>query len=209
MLLVGTAGELPLLGKYKGYLHEYKDQHGVMEGPRRVAPGAAHGDPEQVTLELLARMQTGRSRPMTMEVPIDVLAESATVAPADAPPSRPHRPRRRRHPAHRRAPAPRPLPPPLRRGGRLAHAGASDLLLELAETLGAPVLTSISGKGAIPDSSIWSAGCTWRTSSGPTDGYLEVWRQADAGLVVGSRPHRDVHQGLAPAPAPAPGPPGY
>ena len=52
---------------------------------------------------------------------------------------------------------------------------------------GAPVLASISGKGAIPDSSLWSAGCTWRTSSGPTDGYPEAWRQADAGLVVGSR----------------------
>src|SRR5437763_7673259 len=31
VLIVGTAGELPLLGKYKGYLHEYKDQHGVMD----------------------------------------------------------------------------------------------------------------------------------------------------------------------------------
>ncbi|HEX2514672.1 MAG TPA: thiamine pyrophosphate-binding protein, partial [Chloroflexota bacterium] len=187
VLLVGTAGELPLLGKYKGYLHEYKDQHGVMEaaaGSRLVQRTA---DLERVTLELLARMQTGRSRPVTMEVPIDVLAESATVAPADAPPLPPptvpdgdaiRRTAALLHGAHY---------PLLFAGGGVAHAGASDLLLELAETLGAPVLTSISGKGAIPDSSIWSAGCTWRTSSGPTDGYPEVWRQADAGLVVGSR----------------------
>ena len=30
LLVIGTAGELPLLGKYKGYLHEFKDQSGVM-----------------------------------------------------------------------------------------------------------------------------------------------------------------------------------
>jgi thiamine pyrophosphate-dependent acetolactate synthase large subunit-like protein len=69
----------------------------------------------------------------------------------------------------------------------LGRARAEGLLLELAETLRAPVLTSISGKGAVPDSSLWAAGCTWRTSSGPTDGYPEAWRKADAGLVVGSR----------------------
>ena len=89
------------------------------------------------------------------------------------------------------------------------EGGASDLLLELAETLGAPVLTSISGKGAIPDSSIWSAGCTWRTSSGPTDGYPDVWRQADAGLVVGSRlTGMSTRAWRLPLPA-APGPPGH
>jgi acetolactate synthase-1/2/3 large subunit len=67
------------------------------------------------------------------------------------------------------------------------RAGASRLLTQLAERLRAPVLTSISGKGAISDTSLWSAGCTWRTSSGPTDGYPDMWRRADAGLVVGSR----------------------
>src|SRR5439155_5606556 len=72
-------------------------------------------------------------------------------------------------------------------GGGAARSAGGALLLRLAETLRAPVLTSISGKGAIPDSSPWSAGCTWRTSSGPTDGYPDAWRKADAGLVAGSR----------------------
>jgi acetolactate synthase-1/2/3 large subunit len=187
VLLVGTAGELPLLGKYKGYLHEYKDQHGVMEaaaGSRLVERTA---DLERVTLELLATMQTGRPRPVTLEVPIDVLAGTATVAPEAMPdlppPAAPDADAVRRTAALLHA-ARYPL---LFAGGGVTRAGANDLLLELAETLRAPVLASISGKGAIPDSSIWSAGCTWRTSSGPSDGYPEVWRQADAGLVVGSR----------------------
>ena len=187
VLVVGTAGELPLLGKYKGYLHEYKDQHGVMEaaaGSRLVERTA---DLELVTLELLAAMQTGRPRPVTLEVPIDVLAGTATVEPAAMPdlpaPAAPDEDAIRRTAILLRE-ARYPL---LFAGGGVTRAGATDLLLELAETLRAPVLASISGKGAIPDTSPWSAGCTWRTSSGPSDGYPEAWRRADAGLVVGSR----------------------
>ncbi|MGH2353751.1 MAG: thiamine pyrophosphate-binding protein [Chloroflexota bacterium] len=187
LLVIGTAGELPLLGKYKGYLHEYKDQHGVMEAAAGARLVDRTEDLERATLEALVRMQTGRSRPMTLEVPIDVLAASAEVAPAEIPPIPP--PVAPDRDAVRRAAqmlreARYPL---LFAGGGVARAGGSDLLLTLAETLRAPVLSSISGKGAIPDSSLWAAGCTWRTSSGPTDGYPDAWRKADAGLVVGSR----------------------
>ncbi|MDQ3702426.1 MAG: thiamine pyrophosphate-binding protein [Chloroflexota bacterium] len=187
LLVIGTAGELPLLGKYKGYLHEYKDQHGVMAAAAGAQLVEQTGALEQVTLDALARMQTGRPRPMTIEVPIDVLAASAAVDPAPRPtlpaPVAPDAAAIRRtvallHNAHF---------PLLFVGGGVSRAGANDLLLALAETLRAPVLTSISGKGSIPDSNLWSAGCTWRTSSGPTDGYPDLWRQADAGLVIGSR----------------------
>ena len=47
-------------------------------------------DLELVTLELLAAMQTGRPRPVTLEVPIDVLAGTATVEPAAMPDLRPY-----------------------------------------------------------------------------------------------------------------------
>ena len=36
-------------------------------------------------------------------------------------------------------------------GGGVVSSGSSDLLIELAETLGAPVLTSVEGRGAIPE----------------------------------------------------------
>ena len=74
VLVIGTAGELPLLGKYKGYLHEYKDQHGVMDaaaGSRLLTDVASL---ERETLTALADIQTGRPRPLTLEIPIDVLS---------------------------------------------------------------------------------------------------------------------------------------
>ncbi|HEV2121887.1 MAG TPA: thiamine pyrophosphate-binding protein, partial [Chloroflexota bacterium] len=77
LLVIGTAGELPLLGKYKGYLHEYKDQHGVMEAAAGSRLIRSTADLERATLQALADMQTGRPRPLTLEVPIDVLADTA------------------------------------------------------------------------------------------------------------------------------------
>ena len=187
VLVIGTAGEVPLLGKYKGYLHEYKDQHGVMQAAAGSHLVTRVEELEAATLHAIAAMRAGRARPSVLEVPIDVMASTASV------PSMPR-------PASANLPVPstdgirrtarmllearRPI---IFAGGGVATAGAETLLLRLAERLRAPVLTSILGKGAIPDSSPWAAGCTWRTSSGPGDGYPDAWRKADAGLVVGSR----------------------
>jgi thiamine pyrophosphate-dependent acetolactate synthase large subunit-like protein len=187
VLVIGTAGELPLLGKYKGYLHEYKDQHGVMEAAAGSTLVTRAADLERETLAALVKMQTGRPRPMTLEVPIDVLAETAHAE--DAPvPQIPAPPAPDEAAIKRTARLLREAKyPVLMAGGGAARVKDTGLLLRLAETLRAPVLTSISGKGAVSDSSPWAAGTTWRTSSGPTDGYPEAWRKGDAGLVVGSR----------------------
>src|ERR687887_1861307 len=85
VLVIGTAGELPLLGKYKGYLHEYKDQHGVMDAAAGSHLITRTEDLELATLDALARMQTGRSRPIVLEVPIDVLAATAETPEAEMP----------------------------------------------------------------------------------------------------------------------------
>jgi thiamine pyrophosphate-dependent acetolactate synthase large subunit-like protein len=187
VLVIGTAGEVPLLGKYKGYLHEYKDQHGVMDAAAGSILVKETGDLEVATLNALAGMQQGRPRPMTIEIPIDTLAAKASVAPAPMP-KLPEPPAPDAGAIKRTArllyEASYPI---IYAGGGAARVHDTGLLLRLAETLRAPVLTSISGKGAIPDTSLWSAGCTWRTSSGPSDGYPDEWRKADASLVIGSR----------------------
>ena len=187
VLVIGTAGEVPLLGKYKGYLHEYKDQHGVMQAAAGSHLVTRIEELEAATVNALSAMRSGRARPSVLEVPIDVMAATASVPPVRRPEptnlpvpdaSAIRRTARMLHGAHR---------PIIFAGGGVATAGAEALLLRLAERLRAPVLTSILGKGAIPDSSPWAVGCTWRTSSGPADGYPDAWRNADAGLVVGSR----------------------
>ena len=187
VLVIGTAGEVPLLGKYKGYLHEYKDQHGVMEAAAGSRLVTRVEELEAATLHAIAAMRAGRARPSVLEVPIDVMASTASV-PSMARPASANLPvpsaEGIRRTARMLLDARRPI---IFAGGGVANAGAETLLLRLAERLRAPVLTSILGKGAIPDSSPWAAGCTWRTSSGPGDGYPDAWRKADAGLVVGSR----------------------
>src|SRR5690348_10135967 len=85
VLVIGTAGEVPLLGKYKGYLHEYKDQHGVMDAAAGSELVTRTEELERATLNALLRMQTGRSRPRVIEVPIDTLAATAEVPPTPAP----------------------------------------------------------------------------------------------------------------------------
>ena len=134
-------------------------------------------------------MQTGRPRVRRRwKCPLTCWGRTADVARGAATAAFRHPNRHRKQPSPARLALLRQAKYPLLfAGGGVAHAGASDVLLRLAERLRAPVLTTISGKGAIPDTSLWSAGCTWRTSSGPTDGYPALWRQADVGLVVGNR----------------------
>ncbi|MBX7556084.1 hypothetical protein K1Y78_51525, partial [Streptomyces sp. tea 10] len=123
-----------------------------------------------------------RPRPIHIEIPLDILE-----APADVPES---------------ATAPRPLGEPapapeadvaaavealaaserpviLAGGGSLA---AGEHLLELAELLEAPVITTTNGKGAIPEKHRLSLGADLRLSTAH-----EFLRSRDALLVIGSK----------------------
>lgn len=187
VLVIGTAGELPLLGKGKGYLHEFKDQSGIMAAAAGTRLVTKVEDLERAALEEIARLTTGRPRAGALEIPIDLLGQTAEAEPASLP-EIPPPPAPDGDAVVRAARLLREARYPIIfAGGGVMKAEASHLLTRLAERLRAPVLTSISGKGAISDANPWSAGCTWRTSSGPADGYPEVWQKADAGIVVGSR----------------------
>ena len=186
VLVVGTAGELPLLGKYKGYLHEYKDQHGVMDAAAGSRLVTETGDLERVTLEMLTQMQTGRparrrSKCRSTSWP------ARPPSPRRRPPGPARRPRRGDHPAHRHAPAGGQLSAALRRRGRRSGPGwPTTSCWSWPNPAGRRAVLD-QWQGRHPRFQLWSAGCTWRTSSGPADGYPEAWRKADAGLVVGSR----------------------
>jgi acetolactate synthase-1/2/3 large subunit len=68
-------------------------------------------------------------------------------------------------------------------GGGVNSAGASAALVSLAERLGAPVLTTFTGKGAIPEDHPLSLGCgPWRRGL-----IADFLARADLLLVVGAR----------------------
>ncbi|MEX3600220.1 thiamine pyrophosphate-binding protein [Kocuria carniphila] len=166
-----------------GSLHETKNPsaavNAIVGQSRRVTSGT-----EAVTMihDAMRDFAHSRPRPIHIEIPLDILE-----GPADVPAS---------------ATAPRPLGAPqpapasdvaaaaaalaaasrpvvLAGGGSLA---AGSQLLELAELLEAPVITTTNGKGAIPEKHRLSLGADLRLSTAHS--FL---RTADALLVIGSK----------------------
>lgn len=187
LLVIGTAGESSMRGQQRGQLHEYKDQHGVMDAAAGNRLIVRTDELDEATLEALAGIQSGRPRPRSLEIPIDLLAARAEAPRVE-----------RRAPVRPQAPDASAISrtaallrsaryPLLYAGGGAARLADPTLVQRLAEVLRAPVLTLISGKGALPDASLWSAGCTWRNSSAPSHSYPDLWLNADAGIVIGSR----------------------
>ncbi|QIM15981.1 thiamine pyrophosphate-binding protein [Leucobacter insecticola] len=166
-----------------GALHETKDQRAaaaaIVEWARRVDTAQEAVDAVHDAFELF---RTGRPRPVYIEIPLDVLEAAAEVDPASLLP--------------RPAPAPQPAeesavaaaakvllaakrPAILAGGGAIPGAAA---LRELAERLGAPVVTSLNGKGVLPESHPLSLGSELRLETA-----REVLNNSDALLVVGSK----------------------
>ena len=166
-----------------GSLHETKNPSAAVDAivgrSRRVTSGA-----EAVTMvhDAFRDFAHSRPRPVHIEIPLDVL--EAELDYTD------------RQVAPRRLGAPQPAPvddvrraaevlrsaerPVVLAGGGSLAAGAR--LLELAELLEAPVITTTNGKGAIPERHRLSLGADLRLSTAH-----EFLRSADALLVIGSK----------------------
>jgi acetolactate synthase-1/2/3 large subunit len=159
------------IGKSRGVLHETKDQIGlfscVTAWSRRAE--SVEAIPSLIH-EAFAFMRSGRPRPCTLDIPLDILASSADVTIAIQAPS-PNRDTGKGHGktqsstpvdvemitriAERLAQAEHPI---LYAGGGVLTSDASSEIQTLAELLKAPVLTSINGKGAIPEDHSLSLG---------------------------------------------------
>ena len=173
------------LGKNRGSLHEIPEQLEIFRQLTKWCarstnvqeiPGMVHTAMEQLL--------TGRPRPVEIEVPWDVLPAKAEaelpereVFPKQEPESG-----KINEAAQLLASAERPL---IWAGGGAREAELSAELLELAQALNAPVITTPEGKGAIPEDNPWSLGCYFY-GHGPGRKALP---QADVILVVGSRMH--------------------
>ena len=186
VLEVTTQIASDMLDRNKGVLHDTKDQLGMFGAltgwNKRVEstgdiPGAVH--------EAFSRMRNGRARPVAIEIPFDLLAEDGE--PTISPPAEGARPRAAEADisaavealAASRAPV-------IWAGGGAIAAGATDVLLALAELLGAPVMTTYKGKGIIPEDHPLSLG-NWASSGEGRDMLQGLLDDADLTLAVGTR----------------------
>ncbi|MGH2409786.1 MAG: thiamine pyrophosphate-binding protein, partial [Chloroflexota bacterium] len=188
------------LGKGQGFLHEMRDQRGafaaVTDWTARVEIGAAIGPTIDAAM---AHFAQGRPTPAYIEIPLDVLDDEADMPLIDE-----------RVSGFRQVPASAgsasvPLVPvavadqeALERAAALLlaaerpviyagwgviSADASEALIRLAELLGAPVATSIKGKGAIPDRHPLCLGCAWAAEVRESPALAK----ADVMVAIGTR----------------------
>lgn len=144
--------------------------------------------PEQVVDIVRKAFQvarSGRPGPVVIDIPPDVLAQPVTFPEDYIPVGKPGRLRPDPALVEKAAAALKTAKKPLIvAGGGAVMADASPELVALAETLGAPVLTSLSGRGAIPDSHPLSAGGLGSHRNPVSKRLLQ---EADAVIGVGAR----------------------
>ena len=173
------------LGKNRGALHEIGEQLEVFRQltkwcDRTTAvdeiPGMVH--------QAIRELSTGRPRPVEIEVPWDTLPATAEaeLLEREVFPKQSPEPSQIKEAAELLAGAQRPL---IWAGGGCREAELSAELLELAQAVNAPVITTPQGKGAIPEDNPLSLG-SYYYGHGP--GH-QVLPQADVILAVGSRMH--------------------
>ena len=168
-----------MVGRDVGWLHEVKDQQGVLEAVcgRSIRVERADDIPE-VVAEVFEGFGTSRPRPVHLEVPVDVLEGSwsrrpvgarATAAPAVASPAA----------TDSLVEAMRGAERPLMVVGGGAR-GALDAVRAIAD-LGIPVVTTVNGKGTLDETHAASLGASLRLPAAH-----EALNAADLLLIVGS-----------------------
>lgn len=182
ILLITGQIETRFLGKGKGFLHEAERQAEMLRTvTRRTETIRRTEDIAQIITAVADDARLGRPQPVAVEIPIDLQYKSALVQVPE-----PHAVARvavdeagLAKAAELLAAAERPL---IWAGGGVISANASSELLQLAERLNAPVITTIEGRGSIPE--------THRLALGPRTerGRMgDVIAEADVVLAVGTR----------------------
>jgi thiamine pyrophosphate-dependent acetolactate synthase large subunit-like protein len=162
-----------------GLLHEVKDASGAMQRLVRWSRRVRNAEEAAAAVtDAFTSFAGGRPRPVHVEVPVDVLEQAwtgtaHTAEPVDAPAPDPDAVRRA---AELLAGARRPL---VVAGGGAVDAAAE--LTALAEALGAPVATTVNGKGVVAEDHPLSVGASVRLRT-----LQQEAAASDVLLVVGS-----------------------
>lgn len=184
VLVISSNVERAHLDDMRGNLHDLKDQRGVMAAVTKWNSRAMSAADVPITLdEAFRHLATGRPQPVHVEIPLDVLDEPAQFsgrAPSQQQAPVEPSPEIVDDAGQRLLAAQRPL---IYCGGGAISANASEAITRLADLLDAPVLTSIMGKGAIPDDHPLSLGALWK----PGNAIDDLVRDADLMIVFGSK----------------------
>ncbi|MCW5852365.1 MAG: thiamine pyrophosphate-binding protein [Anaerolineae bacterium] len=183
VLLIASEVDTAVRGRGLGAFHEIPGQLDMLRGAVGWAERVERVEDIPTAFERAwDTMLSRRPRPATLEIPTNVLTNQGEV-------SLPQRYTRSlpvpnaaalAHAAALLAEARSPL---LYAGQGVLAGDASHALARLAETLGAPVLTTCSGRGAIPQDHPLSLGYGWTWPAGP---FAPLLAEADLALVVGS-----------------------
>ena len=182
-------GQIPSegLGRGIGYLHELPDQLATLSTLTRgseciMTPEAA----PDVVNKAFRQMLGGRQGPVSLEMPMDIMARKGRVKllpPVAVPPAGDVDPEAVAAAARMMAKSRAPM---IVAGG--GAIGAREELKELAERLQAPVVTFRNGRGIVSDRSYLSQNLV--------AGY-ELWRTADLVMGIGSRMEQQyLHWGM-------------
>ena len=198
LLQVTANAEQDLIDSGKGAIHEAKDQLGMF---RSVTGWNALIDNLEAMpdyfLEAFQRFESGRPRPIELEVPTDLFDKQVDVE--VIPPRDVTTPQPDPFAIEKAAAALRSAKRPIIWVGRgVMLADATNELRELAETLGAPVTSATTGKGAFPDDHPLGIGVGefgGIRGDSPLGDFLD---NADLLLIIGSTMayHRTIQQGL-------------
>jgi acetolactate synthase-1/2/3 large subunit len=145
---------------------------------------ARPGDVHDVMRRALSAVRNGPPGPVVVEIPFDVASRPARAGPDEQPVENAARPAADPADVERALDvlidADRPV---ILAGAGVLRAGASAELVELAELLACPVVTTLSGKSAMPERHALSLGTATRVAPGPVVQYL---RAADVVFAIGS-----------------------
>ncbi|CAN5407186.1 thiamine pyrophosphate-binding protein [soil metagenome] len=182
VLMITGQVETAEFGRGRGTIHQAERQ---LEMLRTITKRAEHidraDDIAPVIMSVVHDMLSGRPGPAAIEIPIDQQYAPAEVGDLHAQAPRRTTPSAATIDKARAmlAAAERPL---IIAGGGVIHANAAAELTKLAELLSAPVLTTIEGRGAIPETHALSLGPNIDMSA-----MDAVLAQADVVFAVGTR----------------------
>jgi len=182
VLLITGQIESGYLGKAKGFLHEAEHQSLMLSSLcRRVETVRRTEDIGRAVIAVAEDIRAGRPQPGAVEIPIDQQYRRADVVLPDLRKDTGYVPDASAvaKVAEALSAATRPV---LWAGGGVVSSGAGPALTALAERLGAPVVTTIEGRGSITEDHPLCLGPL--TTSRPVE---EIVSTADLVLAVGTR----------------------